>query len=543
MNDNDKNTDPLQTNTPQRVKSFENIDPIYETDPPITPLDNSKEFDTISKTNNALGFRTYKPINRSTIIKSNTYNFEENKTIKSSDTINGDTSDYIYSHYEEETNQLVDNNLASYDRGDYSANFNSNNYEAQIKPIKSKKRPIRKFFRFVALFIVFVFLGGIVFGAGYGSAIYLGDRLTPALVQRTRALSFDVNRIEPVLSTTSSIESSTNIVTSIAKTVGPSVVTITSSFSVNNNGLLNNRSAQVEGSGSGIIYALRDNDLLIITNYHVIEDANSVEVTFHDGNTLEANIIGFDSKMDLAVLSISINVLDNSDIKDITVATFGDSNQLEVGELAVAIGNPLGKQFSSTVTAGVISAINRQLTIDGSNLSLLQTDAAINPGNSGGALVNSKGEVIGVNTAKYVDESVEGMGFSIPIHIALPVISNIIDSSNGTDIAPATVVNEDKPFLGVRISNITDEIYNLTNMPFGIYVTEVFANSAAAKAGIEVGDVIYSINGKKLNDIDALFAVLANKAVGDTIKISVARGEDVLHLQATLTKSSDVIKN
>lgn len=558
MNDdfNKINENNSSTHSPDNdTQTYESIDPIYSNHNEET---NTNHVSNISSTpndiNNYTGettgkYRTYKPIKSSTIVTPETVNLDESLIGTTETSVDEIETSNIYSNYSEIDNNVNQNNFASYDRGDYSANFNSNNYQTQTKPTTAntpRRKPIRKFFRFVAIFVVFVFLGGVVFGAGYGSAIYLGDRLTPDLVERTKTLSFDVNRIEPVISTSSTIESSTNIVTSIAKTAGPSVVTVTSSFKVNNNNLFNNRSAEVEGTGSGIIYELRDNDLLIITNHHVIEDANSVEITFHDGHTLEVDIVGYDSTMDLAVLSIPLTDLDNSDVTDITVATFGDSKNLEVGELAVAIGNPLGKQFSSTVTAGVISAVNRQLNIDGSNLSLLQTDAAINPGNSGGALVNANGEVIGVNTAKYVDESVEGMGFSIPIHIALPIISNIIDSSSGTDIAPVVEsqpINADRPFLGVGIDNITDEIYNETNMPFGIYVTQVFEDSAADKAGIEIGDVIYSIDGVKLNDTDDLFAILADKKVGDTLKISVARDEDVLHLEATLTKASDILNN
>ncbi len=278
-------------------------------------------------------------------------------------------------------------------------------------------------------------------------------------------MSFNVNKIEPVVSADTTVATSNNLITSIAKTAGPAVVTVTSTFEINTRSFFSNSIYEQEGTGSGIIYELRNEDLLIVTNHHVIDSAKKVDVTFHDGNTLSADLIGYDSRMDLAVLSIELSDLDASEVEDITIANYGDSEALEVGELAVAIGNPLGKEFSSTVTAGVISAIDRELNIDGSNLTLLQTDAAINPGNSGGALVNSKGEVIGINTAKYVDESVEGMGFSIPTHIALPIIDAIVDSGNGEDIAYS--ISGDKPFLGVSISNITDEIYNETGMPSG----------------------------------------------------------------------------
>ncbi len=407
-------------------------------------------------------------------------------------------------------------------------------------PNQAKKKTKRSFPRFVALFVVFIFLGGITFGAGYSTALYLGDQLTPSLIQsQAQKLTFDVNQIEPVVSSNSTLYESTNLVSSIAKTAGPSVVTITSSYLVNQNSFFNSRTFETEGTGSGIIYKLRDDDLLIITNHHVIADAKGVEVTFSDNTHLPGDIIGYDSRNDLAVVSVSLEDIDNSDLSDITVATFGDSEALEVGELAVAIGNPLGKEFSNTVTAGVVSAVNREITIAETDLTLIQTDAAINPGNSGGALVNSNGEVIGINTAKYVNESVEGMGFSIPVHIGLPVIETIIENGSGEDVAYA--MNDDKPFLGVQISDINEQIYNETGMPFGIYVTEVYENSAAANAGVEAGDVIYSLDGQKLMNTDDLFDALSDKAVGDLIKLSVARGDQVLNLEAELTRYGDVI--
>jgi serine protease Do len=407
-------------------------------------------------------------------------------------------------------------------------------------PDQAKKKRKRSFPRFVALFVVFIFLGGITFGAGYSTALYLGDQLTPSLIQsQAQKLTFDVNQIEPVVSSNSTLYESTNLVSSIAKTAGPSVVTITSSYLVNQNSFFNSRTFETEGTGSGIIYKLRDDDLLIITNHHVIADAKGVEVTFSDNTHLPGDIIGYDSRNDLAVVSVSLEDIDNSDLSDITVATFGDSEALEVGELAVAIGNPLGKEFSNTVTAGVVSAVNREITIAETDLTLIQTDAAINPGNSGGALVNSNGEVIGINTAKYVNESVEGMGFSIPVHIGLPVIETIIENGSGEDVAYA--MNDDKPFLGVQISDINEQIYNETGMPFGIYVTEVYENSAAANAGVEAGDVIYSLDGQKLMNTDDLFDALSDKAVGDLIKLSVARGDQVLNLEAELTRYGDVI--
>ncbi len=426
-----------------------------------------------------------------------------------------------------------------YRRYDDAPQFSTGGGNQTPPPKQPKKK--HRFPRFVAMFVIFVFLGGAVFGAGYSTALHFGNQLTPELASTTSSLNFDVNQISPVVSSNTKEVESGSTVAAIAKNVGPSVVTISSKFQVASNNFFNQQTQEVEGTGSGIIYKLRDKDLLIITNHHVIADATDVEVTFHDGTSLAANIIGYDSRMDLAVLSIPLSAINESGMDDITVATFGDSSALEVGELAVAIGNPLGKEFSSTVTAGVISAVNRELTLENTKLTVLQTDAAINPGNSGGALVDSKGEVIGINTAKYVDEKVEGMGFSIPVHLALPVIKTIIESGNGSDVAYA--MNDDKPFLGVGISDISNDVYAQTGMPFGVYVTNVYAGSAADKAGIMEGDVIYSINGDRIANTNALFDTLSTKSVGDTLEISVSRGEKLLTLNATLTRYGDVETN
>ncbi len=425
------------------------------------------------------------------------------------------------------------NNNNQYENIDpiYKHDYNSDELEIINPKPHSPQKSLKRFafFRFVSIFIMFVFLGGVVFGAGYGTAIYLGSQLTPNLIKENNQTSLDVNRIENIVSSTTSNNSSDSIAV-IAKTAGPSVVTVTSTISFNS--VFNNSTQKTEGTGSGIIYDITDDNLLIITNHHVIEDSSNIEITLQNGVSLHADVVGYDSRMDLAVLSLSLVDLNAVGVNNITVATFGDSTILQVGELAVAIGNPLGKEFSSTVTAGVISAINRELNIDGSNLSLLQTDAAINPGNSGGALVNSSGEVIGINTAKFIDEKVEGMGFSIPTHIALPVIRRIIESDSGTD---------EKPFLGVKISDINEDIYNETGMPFGIYIIKVYENSAAEIAGLQAGDVIFSIDKKRLVNSADLFNILSTKNVGDTIIISISRGDENFDFSATLSKYSDVI--
>lgn len=453
-------------------------------------------------------------------------------------------------------NDNIDNSLqTTYDEIDpiYTPNFITIPTKEEPKDdtttspppsIKRSPKRKRKFPRFIAMFLLFTFLGGIVFGAGYGTALYIGDQLTPSLVKNnSNDVSFNVNRYEPIQATSVNSDNPvieySSIIPTIAKYAGPSVVTITSHVEVTTQSLFGSATYDTEGSGSGILYDLTDTDLLIITNHHVIEGSNSVEVIFYDKTTLSAEIVGYNSRMDLAVLKIPLAEINKSSLEEITIATFGSSEDLHVGELAVAIGSPLGKEFSSTVTAGVISAIGRELNIEGTTLTLLQTDAAINPGNSGGALVDHNGYVIGINTAKYLDETVEGMGFSIPIHLAIPIIEEIISGEGGDT---AYILTDDKPFLGVQITDMTEELYNETGIPYGVFILHVFEGSAAEASGMEAGDIIYSIDDNTIKTSNDLFDYLSETKVGDTLEIKVARGEDFIVLNATLTSYGDVVK-
>lgn len=504
---------------------YDEIDPIYTTEPVSDTLENPINSPTIDEVAlNEKDSSTFADsLNQEVLSKEMDKNKDPNY------------DDYITNFENIEPLSDDSENIARKEHT-YDTSINSDSGAPRNKNRK------RKFPRMVAVFLLFAFLGGIVFGAGYGTALYVGDQLTPSLVKTTsNEVSFNVKRYDTLEATQTSLEDSdleyTSIIPTIAKYAGPSVVTITSQLEVTSQGLFGSTTYETEGSGSGILYDLNDTSLLIITNHHVIDGSKDVEVTFYDGTSLSADVIGYNSRMDLAVLSIPLADIDSSELEDITIATFGSSEDLEVGELAVAIGNPLGKEFASTVTAGVISAVNRELTIDGTTLTLLQTDAAINPGNSGGALVDHNGYVIGINTAKYVDESVEGMGFSIPVHLALPIIEEIIAGEGGD---AAYVISDDKPFLGIQMTDITEAIYNETGIPYGVYIVNVVEGSAADEAGIKSGDIIYSIDDTKIQSSDDLFDYLSDHVVGDTLKIKLARGDDFVAVEATLTSYGDV---
>lgn len=422
---------------------------------------------------------------------------------------------------------------------------NENGYEnfkndfIEEKPAKKRNKKF-KFLKTFVILILFVFLGGTIFGSGYLSALYFGDSLLPNFVKVENNLAnknmVQISQINPDIPKTSQYTAPVII----SENVGPSVVTITSTLKSRYITPFSSSQYFPEGSGSGIIFKLDENNLYVVTNQHVIDGAVKVDVTLIGGDTYEAKILGYDSTMDIAVLAVNLSNISKDVLSKIAVASFGNSDDLKVGELAVAIGSPLGKAFSNSVTVGVISALNRSINISNSDLKLIQTDAAINPGNSGGALVNSDGLVIGINTAKYIDTDVEGMGFAIPINTAAPIIENILKSKDGSDLA--TQLSDDRPFLGVGISDITQEIYINTGMPFGVYITDVYKNSGAEKAGLKAGDVILAIGNKKVLKSNDLLTLISGYKVNDTITLTIARDNEVLNIDAKLYKYSDIMK-
>lgn len=285
-------------------------------------------------------------------------------------------------------------------------------------------------------------------------------------------------------------------VAEIAKKVGPAVVGV-SVKSSSQNGMFS--SSQDEGMGSGIIIS---EDGYILTNYHVINGANTVSVILNSKEEIPAKIINYDSSLDLAVIKVTKN------IKMPAVAELGNSKDLQVGDSVVAIGNPLGKELLGSVTTGVVSALNREITVGNSKHTLLQTDAAINPGNSGGALVNSQGQVIGINSAKIGGEGVEGIGFAIPIDIVKPKINSLL-----------------KPILkiGIAAREVTSDIAKQYKVPEGVYVVQVQEFSAAEKAGINSGDIILKFDGKSVKNVDEINNIKSEHKSGDEIKVEIYR--------------------
>ncbi len=293
----------------------------------------------------------------------------------------------------------------------------------------------------------------------------------------------------------------------------PAVVAITTEATVTD---LFGQTGQAEAAGSGFILT---SDGYIVTNNHVIEGATTITVVLDNGDIYNAKLVGADSRSDIAVLKI--------DAANLPTVTLGDSADLEVGELAVAIGNPLG-ELSGTVTAGIISALDRDITLNGQTMNLLQTDAAINSGNSGGALFNSFGEVIGINTAKNSGTGIEGLGFAIPIDDAKTVIESLI--KNG--------YVQGRPKIGISARDISAQMAEYYNLTEGIYVAEVEKGSSADTAGVKAEDIIIAANGKETLTIAALNEVKNQMKPGDTMELTLVRGGK--QMKVTLTLKEDV---
>lgn len=304
----------------------------------------------------------------------------------------------------------------------------------------------------------------------------------------------------------------------IAEQVGPAVIPITSSITVRDAFMNQSKS---EGTGSGVIFNISQDAIYILTNNHVVADATEVTVGITDTLTLKAQLVGVDSDTDLAVVKVMKSQVPADELTKVKPAVLGNSDAVKVGETAIAIGNPLG--YSRTVTAGIISALDRRVDESLNRLSLIQTDAAINPGNSGGALVNAAGEVIGINTIKIADTKVEGIGFAIPINSAKPVIDQLLTKGYVS-----------RPYLGIAGRNIDEDMSKLYELPIGVIVMDVVKGSAAEGAGIQKGDVLISFESQQITSMEQLIGLIGNHKVGDRVTVKLVRDGNK-KIEATVT--------
>lgn len=317
----------------------------------------------------------------------------------------------------------------------------------------------------------------------------------------------------------------TNDVSAIVDNVMPSIVAINSTIETSVKGFFGREySQEIEGSGSGFIIGQNEKELLIITNNHVIDGATDIEIVFNDGSSQIANVRGTNTSVDLAVLCVNLDDLSDDTKDHIRIATIGNSNNVKLGDLSIAIGNALG--YGQSVTVGYISAISREVEVEGKNMGLIQTDAAINPGNSGGALLNSRGEVIGINTLKLVDKNVEGIGYAIPISEVLNLINHLINQT--------TIEEGNQAYLGIITQDVTEMYSEGFNMPIGVFVSEVETESPADKAGVRKGDIITSINNIPVESQADLVEILNYTEAESSGTITVSSLENGDYVENTL---------
>ena len=341
-------------------------------------------------------------------------------------------------------------------------------------------------------------------------------------------------------STQSSVQSAPNVtyvesdVSDVVEKVMPAMVSIVNNFTETANVFGQQYTQEEAASGSGIIVGKTDDELLIVSNNHVVESADTLTVTFIDGSEAQAQVKGLDSDMDLAVIAVSLNDLSDDTKNAITVATLGSSDDLKLGEPVIAIGNALG--YGQSVTNGIVSALNREITLEnGSTGTFIQTNAAINPGNSGGALLNMNGEVIGINSNKIGGTTVEGMGYAIPITSASPIIADLMERQTRTKVA-----EDEVGYIGISLQEVTSQISQMYNMPEGIYVVSVEEGSAAANAGIMKGDIITKFDGSSISSYSDLQKILQYYAAGDSVTVTVQRPQngEYVSIELNLTLGS-----
>lgn len=394
--------------------------------------------------------------------------------------------------------------------------------------------------------IVKMALSGAVFGLCAGSIMVIMLHLAPvetnqekseatSITENTNNTIANQNTIKDAEEIAAANISGNTVVSDVSLVVEntmPSVVSIAGMYKVEEENYFGFRNFITEsespGSGSGIIVGQNDTELLIATNNHVVEDATSLSVQFLDDTTADAVVKGTNADVDLAVIAIPLEDIPEETREIIKVASLGDSDSLKVGEPAIAIGNALG--YGQSVTTGVISATNREYTIEENTANLIQTDAAINPGNSGGALLNAKGEVVGINSSKIGGSVIEGMGYAIPISTAKPIIEELMTKTTRTKVDEAQ-----KAYLGIVGISVTNEVQESYGLPEGVYVTQVFSGTGAFKAGLVKGDIIVEFDGEKVRTMEELTALLECYEKGSTVEIKIMQGSPSGYQEKTVT--------
>lgn len=357
-----------------------------------------------------------------------------------------------------------------------------------------------------------------------------------------------IRQTKEALSEASQSEMVVTDVTEVVKAVMPSVVSVNSKYIETTSFLGQQYSGEAESAGSGIIVGQNENELLLVTNYHVVESTEELSVQFVDGEQVAAQVKGTDEDKDLAVIAVLLDDIEEETLNRISIATLGDSDNLVVGEPVIAIGNALG--YGQSVTTGVVSALNRAVAVSSTVFeeqnqyadkeinTFIQTDAAINPGNSGGALLNTRGQVIGINSSKIGGNAVEGMGYAIPISDAKPIIADLMNKETRLKVSES-----EKGFIGITGVDVVEEYSQVYGMPRGIYVSSVIEDSGADQAGLVRGDIIVAINDLEVTSMTELKNELAYYKAGDTVRLTIMQGSPTgfqsKDVDVTLGKQND----
>lgn len=369
-----------------------------------------------------------------------------------------------------------------------------------------KKRGIGK--KVLAGALALVLVAAVSFGGGFAGYLVASKNGGQAVMYQAA----------PSGSATST-SSSTGSLADVASAVSPSVVVVTTEQLVTNNYFWGGQQV-LSGAGSGVILTT---DGYIVTNYHVVEGAQQITVTLHDDSTYTATVVGSDQQSDIALLKI--------DATGLTPAVLGDSDSVQVGAVVIAVGNPMGT-LGGTVTDGIVSALNRDISVEGNEMTLMQTSAAISPGNSGGGLFNTNGELIGIVNAKYSDEDAEGLGFAIPVNTMKTVVQDLLENGYVTG----------RPALGITVITVGDVQtamqYGVSSL--GVYVNSVDEGSGAEAAGMKAGDRIVSIGTQLVESTDDVTNALKSYNVGDVVEVQVDRGRELITLQVTLGEKTGV---
>lgn len=345
----------------------------------------------------------------------------------------------------------------------------------------------------------------------------------------TKAAADSSNQITgTTLDGTNVVQTTVTDITEVVKAVMPSVVSVNSKYVETTTFWGQDYSSEAVSTGSGIIVGQNDTELLLVTNYHVVASAEELTVQFVDGEQVQAQLKGSDADKDLAVIAVQLSDVPGSTRSEISIATLGNSDELTVGEPVIAIGNALG--YGQSVTTGVVSALDRPIAVsdvstqpqaqtDTEINTFIQTDAAINPGNSGGALLNIKGEVIGINSNKIGGSAVEGMGYAIPISDAQPIIEELMSKETRLKAS-----EENKGYLGITGLNVGADISQMYGLPQGVYVSSVTEGTGAYEAGLVAGDIITAVNGEAVKSMDELKEELSYYEAGSTVELTIMQG-------------------